>query len=105
MARSTGEVTPPSDRAEGPDVPPDSPSTNREALRILMARRLPTRNWLTSRAVSVPGRAEQAQYRMASDPCSSSISTGVTTLPLDLDIFLRSGSRIHPLMLAWAHGR
>ncbi len=29
---------------------------------------------------------------------------GVTALPLDLDIFLRSGSRIHPLTEAWAHG-
>src|SRR5665811_687735 len=30
---------------------------------------------------------------------------GVTTLPLDLDIFLRSGSRIHPEIAACAHGR
>src|SRR5438270_13998689 len=29
---------------------------------------------------------------------------GVTTLPLDFDIFLRSGSRIQPLIAAWLHG-
>src|SRR5699024_10245896 len=29
---------------------------------------------------------------------------GVTTLPLDLDIFLRSGSRIQPLIEACSHG-
>ncbi len=30
---------------------------------------------------------------------------GVTTLPFDFDIFLRSGSRIQPEMAAFDHGR
>src|SRR4051794_15341275 len=30
---------------------------------------------------------------------------GVTTLPFDLDIFLRSGSRTHPEIAASVHGR
>ena len=78
---------------------------NFEALRILMARRRPIFIWPTSNAASVPSRAEAAQYRTASEPCSSSRPIGVTTLPLDFDIFLRSGSRIQPLMAACFHGR
>ena len=59
----------------------------------------------TSSAVSVPGRPLQAQYRTASDPNSSSVAMGVITLPFDFDIFLRSLSRIQPLMVACRHGR
>src|SRR5450756_2982684 len=70
-----------------------------------MANRRPIFIWPTSNAASVPRRADAAQYRTASDPCSSSSPIGVTTLPLDLDIFLRSGSRIQPEMAACAHGR
>jgi hypothetical protein len=52
----------------------------------------------------VPRRADAAQYRTASEPCSSSRPIGVTTLPLDFDIFLRSGSRIQPEMAESFHG-
>ena len=69
-----------------------------------MARRRPIFIWPTSNAASVPRRAEAAQYRTASEPCSSSRPIGVTTLPLDFDIFLRSGSRIQPLIAAVDHG-
>ena len=49
--------------ASGPGtVPsPNRPSTNLEALSTLMARRLPTRIWPVSTAVSVPGRPLAAQ--------------------------------------------
>ena len=40
----------------------------------------------------------------ASEPCVSSSPMGVTTLPLDFDIFLRSGSRIQPEIAACFHG-
>ena len=69
-----------------------------------MARRRPIFICPTSNAASVPRRAEAAQYRTASEPCSSSRPIGVTTLPLDFDIFLRSGSRIQPLIAADDHG-
>ena len=79
-------------------------STNRPALRILMASRRPTLIWARSNAVSTPSRALNDQYRTASAPCSRSRSMGVTALPLDLDIFLRSGSRIQPEIAACCHG-
>src|SRR5665647_3831421 len=41
---------------------------------------------------------------MASAPYWTTTSSGVSALPLDLDIFLRSGSRIQPLMAACFHG-
>ena len=69
-----------------------------------MARRRPIFICPISNAASVPRRADAAQYRTASEPCSSSSPIGVTTLPLDFDIFLRSGSRIQPLIAADDHG-
>lgn len=44
----------------------------------------------------MPGLPLADQYRTASEPCCSSSAIGVTTFPLDFDIFLRSGSRIQP---------
>ena len=41
---------------------------------------------------------------MPSAPNSSISAAGVLTLPRDLDIFLRSGSRIQPLISASLHG-
>ena len=70
-----------------------------------MASRRPIFICPSSKAVSVPGRPLAAQYRTASAPCWSSRPIGVTTLPLDFDIFLRSGSRIQPLIPACCHGR
>ena len=55
-----------------------------------------------SKAVSAPGRPLAAQYRTPSDPCSSSSAIGVTTLPFDFDIFLRSGSSTKPEIAAFA---
>lgn len=45
-----------------------------------------------------------ARQRTASAPKRSRISVGTTTLPLDFDIFLRSGSRIQPESIACDHG-
>ena len=69
-----------------------------------MASRRPTRIWPTSNAVSAPGAPRAAQYRTASDPCSSSSPIGVTTLPFDFDIFFRSGSSTQPEMEALVQG-
>ena len=69
-----------------------------------MASRRPTFIWPSSTAVSVPGRPLAAQYRTASAPCCSIDGIGVTTLPFDFDIFLRSGSRIQPEIATLAHG-
>ena len=77
----------------------------RDALRILMARRLPTFICPSSTAVSTPGRPLAAQYRIPSAPWDSRRGRGVTTLPRDFDIFLRSGSRTHPEMAVSVHGR
>jgi hypothetical protein len=41
----------------------------------------------------------------ASEPCSSRSAIGVTTLPFDFDIFLRSGSSTQPEIAAFFHGR
>ena len=45
-----------------------------------------------------------ARQRTASAPNFSSRSVGTTTLPLDFDIFLRSGSRMKPETSACDHG-
>lgn len=45
-----------------------------------------------------------ARQRTASAPNLSRISLGTTTLPLDLDIFLRSGSTTKPEIRACDHG-
>src|SRR5207247_3677327 len=96
IARSTAAVTGPRGS--------QAVNANLEAFRILIASRLPTRIWFVSNAVSVPGRAQAAQYRTPSDPCSSSSAIGVTTLPFDFDIFLRSGSSTQPEMAAFVQG-
>ena len=70
-----------------------------------MARRRPTFICPSSTAVSTPGRPLAAQYRTPSAPWVSSRGSGVTTLPRDFDIFLRSGSRTHPEMAASVQGR
>ncbi len=69
-----------------------------------MASRRPTLSWPGSNVMSAPRRPLAAQYRTASDPCWRSGSMGVTTFPTDLDIFLRSGSRIQPEIAACRHG-
>ena len=69
-----------------------------------MARRRPTFIWPSSTAVSTPGRPLAAQYRTPSAPCVASRGSGVTTLPRDFDIFLRSGSRTQPEMAASVQG-
>ncbi len=107
IARSSVSVTSAGSRTISPvPVSASTPndSANFDALRILIARRRPIFICPTSNAASVPRRADAAQYRTASDPCSSSRPMGVTTLPLDFDIFLRSGSRIQPEIAAFFHG-
>ena len=99
IARSSGLVT-----SVGSSSTSPKESANFEALSTLMASRRPIFIWPTSKAASVPSLAEAAQYRTASEPCSTRRSIGVTTLPLDLLIFLRSGSRMNPLMAACRHG-
>ena len=102
MARSRGAVTA---WVVAAAWLPSRVSANREALSILMARRRPTFIWPSSTAVSTPGRPLAAQYRTPSAPWLSSSGNGVTTLPRDFDIFLRSGSRTHPEIAASVHGR
>ena len=84
---------------------PSLVNAKREALSTLMARRRPTFICPSSTAVSTPGRPLAAQYRTPSAPWDSSRGSGVTTLPRDFDIFLRSGSRTHPEMAVSVHGR
>ncbi|ARX87728.1 hypothetical protein SMD44_07210 [Streptomyces alboflavus] len=72
------------------------PRTNLPTFRSFVASRRPIFIWPVSKAVSVPGLPLAAQCRTASEPCVRSRSSGVTALPFDFDIFLRSGSRIHP---------
>ena len=76
------------------------PARTCEALSILIASRRPTFIWPSSKAASVPGapRPPSSAPRRSRAPRAS--PSGVTTLPLDLDIFLRSGSRIQPEMAA-----
>jgi hypothetical protein len=98
MARSRASVT------SAPAPGSGNPRTNRLALSSLVASRRPTFICPGSKAVSVPGRPPAAQYRTASEPNWSSRPIGVTTLPLDLLIFLRSGSRIQPDRATCRHG-
>ncbi len=96
MPRSSGSLTAPS-RC--------SPlRTNFETLRTFIASLRPIFIWPTSNAVSTPGPPRAAQYRTPSDPYSCRSDSGVTTLPLDFDIFLRSGSSTNPEMEALVHG-
>ena len=80
------------------------PSVNFEAFRTLIAKRRPSFICFSSKAASIPRRARPAQYRTASAECRSKTSVGTTTLPLDFDIFLRSGSSTNPLIAAFVHG-
>ena len=79
-------------------------STNFDALSTFMARRRPTFIWVSSKGESVPGRAIAARQRTASDPYVDRISVGTIALPLDLPIFLRSGSTTKPEIVARDHG-
>ena len=85
-------------------VAPTLPSTNLEALRTFIASRRPTFIWVSSNGESSPGRAIAARQRTASAPYLSRISVGTTALPLDFDIFLRSGSRMKPEISACDQG-
>ena len=69
-----------------------------------MASRRPTFICDWSNGESMPGRAMAARQRTASEPKRSRMSEGTTTLPLDLDIFLRSGSVTKPEMVVRRHG-
>ena len=78
--------------------------TNLLALSTFIDSRRPTFIWASSKGESAPGRAPAARQRTASAPYLSRISSGTTTLPLDLLIFLRSGSTTKPERAAWLHG-
>jgi hypothetical protein len=69
-----------------------------------MASRRPTFICASSNGESAPGRAPAARQRTASVPYRSSTSIGVVALPLDFDIFLRSGSTTKPEIVACVHG-
>src|SRR5262245_41201419 len=99
MDRSTGAVTAPSAEAGATE------STNRLALRILVASLRPTLNWLRSKATSNPSRPLDAQYRIASAPYRAIRAMGSSVALLaDLDSFLRSGSLTKPEIAASDHG-
>ena len=83
---------------------PTEPSTNLEALSTFIASLRPTFICDSSNGESRPGRDIAARHRTASAPYFSSTSEGTTALPLDFDIFLRSGSRMKPEISAWVHG-
>ncbi len=80
------------------------PSTNLDAFSTLIASRRPTFICDSSNGESRPGRAIAARQRTASEPYFSRISDGTTALPLDLDIFLRSGSTTKPEIIERSHG-
>ncbi len=80
------------------------PSTNFDALSTFMASRRPILSGPSSNAESWPGRSDPARQRMASVPYWASSAVGVVTLPLDFDIFFRSGSSTKPEIMAFAHG-
>ena len=86
------------------EVAPTLPSTNFEALSTFIASRRPTFIWDSSNGESRPGRPRAARQRTASAPYFSRISVGTTTLPLDFDIFLRSGSTMKPEIIAVRQG-
>ena len=83
---------------------PVTPSVNFDALRILIARRRPIFIWPSSTAVSMPGRPSPPSSAPRRSRTARAARIGVTTLPLHFDIFLRSGSRIQPLIVASLHG-
>ena len=106
-ARSSGSVT-----SDGSSSDASAPSpycsgaarTNFDAFSTFMDSRRPTFICVSSKGESAPGRASAARQRTASAPYLSMISSGTTTLPLDLLIFLRSGSTTKPDRAAWLHG-
>ena len=98
MARSAASVI-----AEG-STGAESLRANRDALSIFIAKRRPTFIWDSSKGESVPGRAMAARQRTASAPNLSRIWVGTITLPLDFDIFLRSGSTTKPEIVARCQG-
>jgi hypothetical protein len=75
-----------------------------DALRTFIASRRPTFIWLSSNGESRPGRASAARHRTASVPYLARMSSGTTALPLDLENFFRSGSRMKPEIIACDHG-
>ena len=85
-------------------VAPTDPSTNFEALSTFIASRRPTFIWVSSNGESSPGRVIAARQRTASAPNFARISSGTIALPLDLAIFLRSGSTMNPEIIAVDHG-
>ena len=99
-AQSTGSLTAKWSSADAPTPP----STNFEAFSTFIASRRPTFICDSSKGESRPGRAIAARQRTASAPYFSRTSVGTTTLPLDFDIFLRSGSRMKPEIRACDHG-
>src|SRR3712207_4958077 len=100
MARSTGSVI-----ASGSYVVAPTPDrVNFDALRTFIASRRPTFICVSSNGESRPGRAIAARHRTASAPYRSRMSVGTITLPLDLLIFLRSGSITNPEINAYDHG-
>src|SRR3954465_9682557 len=99
MPRSIGAVT-----GDGSTVVAPNPRTNFDAFRTLIASRRPTFICDSSNGESSPGRAIAARHRTASEPNLSRISDGTTALPLDFDIFLRSGSTTKPEIIDRAHG-
>src|SRR6266545_4885747 len=99
MARSSASVTACGSVADAP-----MPSTNFDAFRTLIASRRPTFICDASNGESRPGRAIAARQRTASEPNFSRISDGTIALPLDFDIFLRSGSTTKPEIIERAQG-
>ena len=75
-----------------------------EAFSTFIASRRPTFIWVSSNGESAPGRPMAARQRTASAPYCSSTSLGTKALPLDFDIFLRSGSTMKPEIIACDHG-
>jgi hypothetical protein len=94
-------------RSSGCDTGPsaaDCDSAYFAAFHTFITSRRPTAKTFSSKAVSVPRRAESDQYRTASAPYWSRRCIGVTTFPLLFDIFLRSGSSTQPEMATLRQG-
>ena len=81
------------------------PRTNLEALRTFIASRRPTFIWrLVERRVHAgPGHRRPPAHARPRRTCPGS-RRGRSALPLDLPIFLRSGSRMQPEIIACDHG-
>ena len=97
MPRSSGSVH----RAPG------GSTGQRELRRVQQLHRQPAADLhLARRRTRCPRRDRHAPPSSARrrEPYSSSSPIGVTTLPLDFDIFLRSGSSTQPEIAACVHG-